>query len=46
MYDFQGVVPENIHTPPRRGLEIQEGWGWGVSETQEIPERRRVERSI
>ena len=21
------VVPENIHTPPRKGLEIPEGWG-------------------
>ena len=21
------VVPENIHTPPQKGLEIPEGWG-------------------
>ena len=30
------VVPENIHTPPPRELEIPRGWGG--SEAQEIPE--------
>ena len=30
------VVPENIHTPPRRELEISEGEGGG-SKNQEIP---------
>jgi len=29
------VVPENIHTPPKRKLEIPEG-----SKNQEIPEGR------
>ena len=26
---MQCVVPESIHTPPQRGLEILRGWGWG-----------------
>ena len=34
------VVPENIHTPPWRELEIPGGWG---SVAQEIPEGRKGE---
>ena len=30
------VVPENIHTPPRKGLEFP--GGWGGSKAQENPE--------
>ena len=28
LQQLQCEVPENIHTPPRKGLEIP--WGWGV----------------
>jgi len=38
------VVAENIHTPPRRELEIPEGLGGGGSKAQENPEEREVER--
>ena len=38
--NMQCVVPGNIHTPPRRELEILEGWGGGGSKGQENPEER------
>ena len=39
----QCVVPVNIHTPPRKGLEIPEGGGL---KAQEFPERGRVAVSV